>query len=397
MSHGVLPFDLARLRRINPILLASMVVLIAVGVAFVYSACSIREEASLHRLYLQHAQLGLAGLGLYLALAYADFRLAVRLGWLVYAVSLILLVAVLLVGDVRLGARRWVFGIQPSEIAKIATILVLAQYLGRREASGSWREFVVALLIVALPAALVLHQPDLGTALVFAPVCLAMLFAAGTAPRALLAAVLLAVLLAASVLGTLVLLERKDLRPAWRPPLERSLSFLDGYQRRRLLVYLFPERDPHGMAWNKRQSEIAVGSGGRWGKGFLKGDQNLLGYLPQQVSANDFVFSVLAEETGFAGSMGVLLLFLGILLPGLAVAAACRECSGRLLCVGVVTLVFSHVFVNIAMTVGLVPVTGVPLPFISYGRTFMLSMLVGLGLVQSVAVHGHRVASRFQT
>ncbi|MGI6497137.1 MAG: rod shape-determining protein RodA [Kiritimatiellia bacterium] len=382
--------SLAPLRRISWTMLVAMLLLTAIGVAFVYSACLIREEASLQRLYLQHAQLAAVALVGLLALACIDFRSVLRWSPLFYLASILLLVAVLAKGEERLGAQRWIFGIQPSELAKIATILLLARFLGRKDATRGPGELLLAGLFVAIPAGLILLQPDIGTALVMAPVLLAMLFAAGTAPKTLLCCVLAALLLAGGVLGSIAALEKPDLDPALRKPLSAATSFLDDYQRKRLLVYLYPERDPHGMAWNKRQSEIAVGSGGRTGKGFLKGDQNLLGYLPQQVSFNDFIFSVLAEETGFRGAAVVLLLFLCILLPGLWTAARSKDAAGRLLCVGVVALIASHVFVNIAMTVGMVPITGLPLPFISYGRTFLLSMYIALGLVQSVAAHRDR-------
>lgn len=389
-----LPFDLGRLRRLRPVMLCCMVALMAIGVCFVYSANSIRDSVRLQSLYRDHAIMAGAGILLCLALAYCDYRHLLRLGWLLYAGAILLLVAVLAVGDVRMGAQRWVFGIQPSELAKLATIVVIAQVLGRPGARRDIWEFLLGLLLVALPVGLIALQPDLGTALVFGPVLLAMLFAAGTAPRALGLTLALGALATGLVLGSIVLQERPDAPPPLRRAASAATSFLDDYQRRRLLDYLYPERDPHNLGWNRRQSEIAVGSGGRWGKGFLKGDQNLLGYLPQQVSANDFIFSVLAEEKGFAGSLCVLLLFAGIVFPALRVAATCRDGGGRLLGVGVAALVFCHVFINIAMTVGLLPVTGLPLPFISYGRTFMLTVAIALGLLQSVAVHGRREPAR---
>jgi rod shape determining protein RodA len=390
-----LPFDLGRLRRMRPSILFAAALLLAIGVAFVYSANSIREEASLRNLYRQHAMVG--GLGLLAAatLAYLDFRVVLRLAWPAYVASVALLVAVPLAGDSRMGAQRWVWGVQPSEFAKLAMVLVLAWLLARPFRRG-WTVFLLAVLLVAVPAALVLRQPDLGTALVFASIGLAMLFVSGTAPRALLIAVLAGALAVAAMLGAVVALEQPGLKPGLRRPAERAVSLLTDYQRRRLLVYLYPGREPHGMAWNKRQSEIAVGSGGLWGKGYLKGDQNLLGYLPREVSYSDFVFSVLAEEKGFAGSMAVLLLFACILFPALAVGVRCRDPGGRLLCAGIAALVFCHVFVNIAMTVGLVPVVGLPLPFISNGGSFLLSVSVALGLVQSVAVHGHRAERTFE-
>ena len=385
------PLDLVRLRRMRLLPLAAMALLMAVGVAFVYSANAVRESDRLRQLYLEHAELGAIGLAACVALAYLDYRRLLRWSWLFYALSLGLLVAVLLVGSDRgMGARRWVFNIQPSEFAKLATIMLLAQLLGRARARrGPW-DFLLAAAVVALPTALILKQPDLGTALVFGPILLAVLFAAGVAPRLLLAALLAGVLAVGLVLGAIVVQERPG-APAWaKRGANVATGFMGDFQRRRLLDYLYPERDPYNLGWNRRQSEIAIGSGGRWGKGYLRGDQNLLGYLPQQVSANDFIFAVLAEEMGFAGSMCVLLLYAGMVFSGLRAAAVCQGERGRLLGVGIVTLIFSHVFINIAMTVGLLPITGLPLPFISYGRTFMLTVAMAIGLLQSVAVHGRQ-------
>jgi rod shape determining protein RodA len=173
------------------------------------------------------------------------------------------------------------------------------------------------------------------------------------------------------------------------------MTQLKPHQVRRLQVFLFPDKDLHGSGYNRRQSEIAVGSGGVWGKGYLKGEQYMLGYLPPSVSSNDFIFAVLAEEAGFAGSLTVLLLFLGLLSSGLWIAFHCQDDTGRLFCVGVLTLTFSHMFINIAMTIGMMPITGLPLPFISYGRTFMLTMMAAFGMVQSVSIYGRESEIRF--
>jgi len=380
--------------RLNITLLVSMVGALLVGVAFIYSASSIREVDALRRLYVLHARMGAAGLVICLALACLDYRVILRWGWLFYAGALGLLALTLLFGEKTLGARRWIGGIQPSEVAKLATIIVLAQLLGRHGAPRGWRTYLLALAVTAAPVALILKQPDFGTALVFIPPLFAMLFVARVAPRAVCLTAGAAVLAVALVLGLLAASESPGVRPAFRGRVRRVLP-LNDYQRARLVVFLFPDRDPFGRGWNKRQSEIAVGSGGVWGKGYLKGDQNLLGYLPASVASNDFIFSVLAEETGFAGSLIVLLLFAGIVIPMLAVAYVCTDGAGRLLCTGVATVTFCHMVVNIGMTVGLLPVTGLPLPFISYGRTFLLTMMTACGLVQSVAVHGRDHTPRF--
>ncbi len=233
-------------------------------------------------------------------------------------------------------------------------------------------------------------QPDLGTALVFGPILLLMLFAAGTSPRTWVAMVVAGLLAVAIVLGSILAQENPKTTDGIRRLSRQATFFLNDYQRDRLVDVLHPDRDPLNLGWNRRQSQIAVGSGGLWGKGYLKGDQNLLGYLPQQVSANDFIFSVLAEEKGYVGSVCVLLLFAGVVFASLYAAATSRDGTGRLLGVGVAALFFCHVFINIAMTIGLLPVTGLPLPFISYGRTFMLTAIIASGLLQSVAVHVRR-------
>ena len=376
-----------RFRNLNPLLLACMAGLIGIGVAFIYSSCSVREDPDLQMLYMRHAEIGLFGLAVCLLTAWADYRLVLRWSWLFYLVSLVLLVLVPLIGEETMGAKRWLFGIQPSEPAKLAVIMLLAWLFSRPEGlRGVW-VFLLTLVLVGLPAVLILLQPDLGTAMVLAPTTLAMLFAANVAPRLLWTFVLAGVLAAGTILGVIYAAEKAPMPQERREALIQA-THLRPHQVKRLQVFLFPDKDLHGSGYNRRQSEIAVGSGGTWGKGYLKGEQYMLGYLPPSVSSNDFIFAVLAEEAGFAGSLTVLLLFLGVLSSGLWVAFRCQNDMGRLFCVGVVSLVFSHMFINIAMTIGIMPITGLPLPFISYGRTFMLTMMVALGLVQSVSIHG---------
>jgi len=384
----------SRFRNLNPILLASMIGLGIIGVMFVYSACSIREDADLQLLYVRHAEVGLVGLVLYLLAAFVDYRPLMRLSVLFYSGCLVLLVLVPVIGEETMGARRWLFGIQPSEPAKLAIIMVLAWLFGRRDAGRGVSAFFLALLVAGVPGALILLQPDLGTAMVLVPTVLAMLFAANVALRLFWTCVLSGVAVVAVVLSVIYAAERVDMPQERRDALIRA-TCLRPHQVKRLEVFLFPDKDLHGSGYNRRQSVIAVGSGGVWGKGYLKGEQYMLGYLPPSISSNDFIFSVLAEEAGFAGSATVLLLFLGLLWPALWVAYRCRDDMGRLFCVGVVSLTFSHMFINIAMTIGIMPITGLPLPFISYGRTFLLTMMVALGLVQSVSIHGREPESKF--
>ena len=385
---------LAHFRNLNPMLFACMIGLSMVGVMFIYSACSIREDPDLQLLYIRHAEVGVLGLALYLAAAWLDYRSAMRLCGAVYAACLVLLALVPVIGEETMGARRWLFGIQPSEPAKLAIIMALAWLYGRRHADRGPLAFFLTLALVGVPGVLILLQPDLGTAMVLVPTVLAMMFAANVAPRLLWSFVLAGLAAAGLILGVIYATEKANLTPERREALIRATCLRD-HQIERRQVFLFPDKDLHGRGYNRRQSEIAVGSGGVWGKGYLKGEQYMLGYLPPSISSNDFIFAVLAEEAGFAGSLTVLLLFLGLLWSGLWVAFRCRDDTGRLFCVGVVTLIFSHMFINIAMTIGIMPITGLPLPFISYGRTFMLTMMVALGLVQSVSIHGREPESKF--
>ena len=254
--------------------------------------------------------------------------------------------------------------------------------------------FFLTVVAVGVPAVLILMQPDLGTAMVLVPTVFAMLFTARVAPRIVWSCVLAGIAAAALVLSLIYTAERAEL-PRERREQLIAMTQLKPHQVRRLQVFLFPDKDLHGSGYNRRQSEIAVGSGGVWGKGYLKGEQYMLGYLPPSVSSNDFIFAVLAEEAGFAGSLTVLLLFLGLLVSGLWVAFRCQDDTGRLFCVGIITLTFSHMFINIAMTIGIMPITGLPLPFISYGRTFMLTMMAAFGMVQSVSIYGRESETRF--
>lgn len=380
--------------RLSYLWLFSMTGLVVFGTLFVYSVCSLRADPSLRLMYVNHALMGFIGIPLALALAFIPFRCMLAFRWVIYGAVLMLLLMTPFLGTEAMGAKRWIFGIQPSELAKLAIIMVLAHLYGARTAGRGVGAFLLTGLIVGAPLALVMMQPDLGTALVMVPTVFAMLFVSNVAPRLTWCCFLAVVLSASFIIGAVWYAERPD-----TPPEKRELAIrmtgLRPHQVTRLQVFLFPERDIHGSGYNRRQSEIAVGSGGVWGKGYLRGEQYSLGYLPPSIATNDFVFSVLAEEAGFAGSMAVLLLFLGLFASGLGIAFNCRDDVGRVFCVGATTLIFSHMFINIAMTIGLMPITGLPLPFVSYGRTFLMTLIVISGLMQSVSVHGQEPVERF--
>ena len=385
---------LVRFRLFNPLMLMSMLCLIFIGILYIYSSCSVREDADLQQLYLRHAWAAVLGLLLYFTVAFINYKKILKWSWFIYAVVLILLILVPFIGDSQMGAKRWLFGIQPSEPAKLGVVMILAWVYSQRNVQRGVGLFFLTVLLVGIPGFLILLQPDLGTAMVLVPTVFMMLFASNVAPKLLWGSTLAGLMVAGLIMGTVYFTETVTMPKERKESLIRMTCLRD-HQIKRLQVFMFPDKDLHGSGYNRRQSEIAVGSGGAWGKGYLKGVHYMLGYLPPSVSSNDFIFAVLAEEAGFAGTVIVLLLFLFMTWTGLWVAFRCRDDGGRILCVGVVTVMFSHIFINIAMTIGLMPITGLPLPFISYGRTFMLTMMVGLGLVQSVSMYGREEETRF--
>jgi len=375
-----------KLLRLDWVMLLAMIGLVAIGVVFIRSAGAARETAALHAAWRSHAVTAVFGLALYFTFASIDYRKILEwAAWPCFAAAVALLAAVLGIGDKVYGGRRWLWFFQPSEVAKLATIMVAAQLFGKADARTDFKGFLVAMGILAVPTALILAEPDLGTALVLVPTVLTMLGAARVWLKGL-ATILLAVLIAAgALLGAVAAAEHEPDR-ARREAIFAKIP-LRAHQVRRLRVFLNPGLDPNGSGWNLRQAKLSIGSGSIYGKGLGKGDQKLLGYLPPSVSMNDFIFAVVAEEAGFRGSIVTLGLFLAMLLSALRVGAVCGDDRGRLLVAGVATLVFCHVYVNVAMSIGLMPITGLPLPFISAGKTFLVVLMAAFGLVQSVAIH----------
>lgn len=354
--------------RMDYLSLACTLLLAAIGIAFIYSA-GYREDdpgmSTFCRKQIVWTAVGLCGL---LVAAFLDYRRLGTLSIWIYLVACLLLVLVLIVGVKVYGAYRWLdvagIRIQPSELGKLAVLFALARHLGRPDARPlRWPTLAGAALIVLPVFLLILVEPDLGSALVIVPVAGAMLLAAGLSFRILGRILLVGILLAP--LGWFV---------------------LDDYQQERIHVFLDPTRDPLGTGWNKIQSAIAIGSGGLEGKGFLQGTQNVLGFLPRTVAPTDFIFSVIAEEKGFLGVLAVLGLYAALLGCGLRAARRAPEPFGRILAAGLTALLFTHIFVNIAMTIGLLPITGLPLPLISYGGSFMVTAMVSLGILQSIAI-----------
>jgi rod shape determining protein RodA len=373
--------------------------LLVTGVFFIYSACYSSEEAGIRTLYMKQVTWIAVGFGCYAAFAVYDYRRIGRLSWWAYGCVLFLLIFVLFAGVKIYGARRWLdfFGIrfQPSELAKIVTFIVLARMMSR-PGVRLWELKTIAIIafVVLVPFALIFCEPDLGTAMIFVPVTFIMMFVAGVPLRYLLTfvgiglagvAVIIAVLFLPAKLG---MSEEKHERLI-------HLTGLKDHQRDRIMTFFQPDKDPLGAGWNKTQSEIAVGSGGLWGKGFKQGTQNILGFLPKAVAHTDFIYSVIAEERGFFGSFGILALFAIVVTIGMQTAVMARDRMGRLLCIGLTSMIFCHVFINIAMTVGLMPITGVPLPLLSYGGSFMVVTMSALGIIQSIYIRCRPVDSDF--
>lgn len=381
--------NLSLLRRMNWVMLAAIIGLIVIGVFFIYSATVMRDDST-KDLYAKQIQWAAAGLLCYLGTAMIDYRRLRDLSWGGYLMAVILLVAVLFFGTRIYGAKRWLMflgvGVQPSELAKLAVIILGACLLSPAAEKFDARPPIWKLfLLMGVPMLLVMKEPDLGSALVFVPLVMAMLFTSGAPAKPLVRLMVGGVLAVMLVLAAVALPGWLGMTPEHQDKFFRTIHLSD-YQRDRIEVFLHPGKDPMGTGWNMRQSEIAVGSGGLTGKGFLKGSQNILGFLPRTVAPTDFIFSVIAEEVGFVGVLVVLLLYATVVVCGMVAAMVARDKMGRVLCVGIVTMVFTHAFVNIGMTIGVLPVVGIPLPLVSYGGTFMVITLFALGLIQSVYV-----------
>ena len=366
----------------RPLLLATGA-LGVVGVLFVFSATG--EGAQAQPLYKQMFFLQIiwfgAGLGAAAAACLVDYAKLARWSRVVYWASIASLAVVLAIGKVVLGGKRWIslgsLNMQPSEFAKIAFIFLLADFLSRpAEELRQPRVFLTALGYTALPFALILREPDLGSALVFLSVCMAMMFVAGV-PNRFLGWLAGCVGLGVALMVGAILLEPDQ------------VTIVKPYQKTRLLswVGLGNKKEMEKANYNVNQSLISVGSGGMFGKGWRQGTQHELRYLPSAGASNDFIFSVIAEEEGFVGSVVILTLYAVLLFSGIKVASQARDRLGQLLAVGVVTLLFTHVFINIGMNIRLMPVTGIPLPLLSYGGSSVVCSLIAIGVLHNVHIY----------
>lgn len=352
-------------------LLGATLLLALIGVAMIYSAtaCITGEPLDWESPALRQAIYLAAGLGGMFFLTFIDYRVYATLRWPIWVFTIAILAIVSVIGLETHGAVRWidlrVFLFQPSELSKLLLVLVVAKYMADHESEMTqWRVLTLSFVFVALPLVLVYLQPDLGTAIVIAATWGVMALAAGMKLRDVL--IILAI---GAVAAPLI----------W--------SNLRTYQQDRILTFIDPERDPLGSGYNVTQARIAIGSGGLNGLGFCSGTQSQLRFL--RIRQTDFIFSVIGEELGFVGSVFVVALFAFILFRIIRAAMKSRTAFGKIIAVGVVAMIFVQSYVNLGMNLGLMPVTGIPLPFVSSGGSSLISLLAAEGIVQSILIH-HR-------
>ncbi len=396
-------------KRWDPYLTFATLGLLILGMLAVYSATEFPDSARAGYFTRHLLAIPMALVVMLIAMS-LPLRVLEDVSSIIYAGSLVLLAAVLVVGMEVYGAKRWLgYGpvrLQPSEIAKVATCLLLAHFLvGKRRDPARISNLLIAFAILAVPLLLVLKEPDLGTSGAFAAMGFTMLVWAGlpwlhlfilTSPLFGLILCRHYVLWGLFLAGSLFFFWR--VRLPWLVLIVFTIvqvgllvgapifwNRLEPYQKARLTTFENPEKDPGGAGYQILQSKIAIGSGGVWGKGYLKGSQKALAFLPQQHT--DFIFSVVGEEFGFVGSIATIVLFMVLVVRGFQLALHCRSPFSGLVSVGMSTLLLYHAGVNMGMTVGLLPVTGLPLPLVSYGGSFLVSVLGMVGILMNISAH----------
>jgi rod shape determining protein RodA len=349
-------------------MLFGLVLLIAaIGVVNIYSASASYKMLGTPY-FIKQLYWILAGLVLIVLVCSIDYHFLEDIAYWSYGVVFVLLLLVLVAGKTSMGATRWLhlgfFNVQPSELMKIVIIITFARLFHYFPAVGglTLRDLARPMLVLAGPVLLIMKQPDLGTSIMVALVAASMLVYVGIRWTSLVA-------LATSAIPACY--------AGWH-------FFLRDYQKNRVLNFINPERDPLGSGYHIIQSKIAVGSGGLVGKGFLRGTQSHLRFLPEQHT--DFAFSVFAEEWGFVGCLAVVILYLLLILWGLHIAGRCNDHFGSLVAVGVTAMLFWHIVINMGMVIGLFPVVGVPLPLFSYGGTSMITSMTGIGLLLNISM-----------
>lgn len=362
-------------RKWDMLQISVMLILLGIGFVFIYSTgMNIGEEAARRFLFRQICWSAL-GISLWLLLSHLDYRSLRSVSWIFYTLCIVLLVLVLEVGTSVYGATRWLslpggMRLQPSEFTKLGLIMMLSSVMSTMNFQvnrlSSW--LLIGVLMIT-PFLLIVKEPDLGSAMILLPLTLCLVFLGGLKWRYLI--------IGATILTTVITVEFINEYKGYYP-------LLKPYQWQRIMVFLDPERDLQHRGYNQFQARLAVGSGGITGKGLGQGTQNTLGFLPQSVSNNDFIFSVIAEETGFVGCFAVLSLYSLLLYSIIRSAFLVTDDFGRYLGGAIAVLMFVHIFVNIGMSIGVTPVTGLSLPLVSYGGSFIVLVMSCLGIMQSI-------------
>lgn len=352
-------------KTIDFVLIVSAVILIAAGIAVILSLA----QGGAKNLSFSQSTFAAIGLAVAGVLTFTDYRAWKSLSWWLYIFGVASLALVLALGATIFGASRWIdfgfFQFQPSELMKLILIIIISRLLGENPLIN-WKRGLSILILVALPVVLVLKQPDIGSASVFIAVSLILVLAARI-PKAVIISGALMVLIAAPL----------------------GYRFLAPYQRDRIRTYLEPEYDPTGIGYNVNQSKIAIGSGGIFGRGLGQGSQSQLKFLP--VAHTDFIFAGFAESFGFVGSVAVLILLGSVVVRAFYISRLSQDSFGMYLALGISGLYLYQIFINIGGNLGLVPVTGIPLPFMSYGGTAMIVNLAALGLLESIYLRHKKI------
>lgn len=354
--------------RISVWFLLPILALNVFGLVNLYSATHGPSSTDVQTLFIQQIIWLVAGWGIFFFVTFLDYLWINKLVWVVYFLNVGALIYTDFAGKVVLGGQRWIdlhfFRYQPSETMKLALILILAKILVTKNPEGrgmGLRELFIPLMLVLVPFVLTVKQPDLGTAMTLLLIGGTMLF---------FVKIKRGIIVFISVIGIIAM------------PLVWQYGLKD-YQKHRVLTFISPDSDPQGKGYNSIQSRIAVGSGQITGKGFRQGTQSQLEFLPERHT--DFIYSVLSEEWGFFGSVIVIIIFICLFLVSFEISLKARDRNGALITVGITAYLFWHMFINIGMVIGLLPIVGVPLPLLSYGGSGMLTTMLGLGLVSSVA------------
>ena len=376
--------DRRALRNLDFLFILFTLLLLAASLIILSTASiSVIKSSPLHYVETQTIWI-LSGIVIAVVVGAIDYQKWQHFRWWIYGFNLVLLLAVILFGDTAKGATRWIYftstmGIQPSEFAKIFIILTFGDFLAKREGRlNNVTDFIPPFLFILIPMLLIFKQPDLGTTLVFVAIFIGMMFVAGANPWKFGGLILGGVV----VMGGALWLHFSTNLPKWLQWAQGLPLPLQEYQLKRLTIFMNPAADKSGDGFHILQSLWAIGSGGLWGKGYRMGTQGQLNFLPEHHT--DFIFSVVGEEFGFIGTITLLFLFLIFLLRAISIAMKARDMYGMLIVSGVVSMFTFHILINVGMTSGIMPVTGIPLPLISAGGSAMWSNMASIGLLLSV-------------